>query len=130
MTASQRKPISVRQEHYDFACQLRDELAAVSDRTITLTDVISRALQCLADAHQRGAWLSPQEAAPLLERRHMDGIASALAQLAAHLGTPVETIRFFPAQHRIEVKLADTEPMPIYAGPLHGSSPTETVPPN
>ena len=76
--------MSLRADHYDKACALRDTLSDIIDSRATLTDVIGRALECLADAHERGAWLSPKEAAPLLEQRMLDQTVSLIAQFIAH----------------------------------------------
>ena len=79
-----RKQVSVRLATWRKAQKLRTELADKSGREVTLSDTIDRALQCLDDAHNSGAWLSPSEAGPVLNQRHLDGIASVLAQFCAH----------------------------------------------
>ena len=78
-----RRQVSLRLATWQKAAELRDPLAERSGRRVTIGDTIDRGLDCLADAHERGAWLSPREAAPILERRLQDQIASALAQFVA-----------------------------------------------
>ena len=78
-----RRQVSLRLATWQKAAELRDSLAERSGRRVTIGDTIDRGLDCLADAHERGAWLSPREAAPILERRLQDQIASALAQFVA-----------------------------------------------
>ena len=78
-----RRQVSLTYDDYQKAANLRDTLAEVSGRRVTLTDTIGRALACLEDAHARGAWLSPKEAAPVLERRMRDQLVSVLAQFIA-----------------------------------------------
>lgn len=80
----QRRMIGVPSELHERVTQLRDEIAETSGLNITLADAIRRAVECLEDAHQRGAWLSPREAEPILNQRHVDGLASVLAQFIAH----------------------------------------------
>ena len=49
--------------------RLRDSMAEKTGTRVTITDTITRTIDCLEDAIQRGAWLSPREAAPVLEQR-------------------------------------------------------------
>ena len=78
-----RAQIMMRSETRDLAAKLRDELVERSGARVTLADTVDRALKCLADAHERGAWLSSKEAAPILEQRHRDILASVIAQFVA-----------------------------------------------
>ncbi len=50
---------------------------------VAISDTIDRALDCLEDAHSRGAWLSPKEAAPVLEERLRKEVISVLTQFVA-----------------------------------------------
>lgn len=106
-----RKQVSLRIEAWQKAATLRDALAEKTGRNVTITDTIDRALECLADAHARGAWLSPKEAAPLLEQRLMDQIASVLAQFVAR-AMPDKTlagVKFHPTRRTAVVLLEEDE---------------------
>ena len=59
---------------------LQGELTASTGLKFRIGDVVRRATQALAAAHNAGAWLSPAESAPLFERRHREAIISAAAQ--------------------------------------------------
>ena len=83
MAQPNRRQVSLRTEAWNRAAKLRDELAERSGRKASLTDTIERALQCLEARHARGAWLSPQESAPVWEARLRDQIAFVLVQFAA-----------------------------------------------
>lgn len=78
-----RRQVSLRLDTWRKAVELRDRLAEKSGRRVAISDTIDRGLDCLADAYDRGAWLSPQEAAPAWEQRLQDQIASVLAQFVA-----------------------------------------------
>ena len=78
-----RRQVSLRLDTWRKAVELRDRLAEKSGRRVAISDTIDRGLDCLADAYDRGAWLSPQEAAPVWEQRLQDQIASVLAQFVA-----------------------------------------------
>lgn len=78
-----RRQVSLRLDTWRKAVELRDKLAEKSGRRVAISDTIDRGLECLADAYNRGAWLSPQEAAPVWEQRLQDQIASVLAQFVA-----------------------------------------------
>jgi hypothetical protein len=78
-----RRQVSLRLDTWRKAVELRDKLAEKSGRRVAISDTIDRGLACLADAYDRGAWLSPKEAAPVWEQRLQDQIASVLAQFIA-----------------------------------------------
>ena len=78
-----RRQVSLRNVDFEKATALRDAITEKSGRKITISDTVGRALDCLKDAHTRGAWLRPQEAAPVIEQRHRDQVASVLAQFVA-----------------------------------------------
>ena len=78
-----RRHIAISARDYERATALRDALAGRSGRKATISGTVGRALECLQDAHERGAWLSPREAAPVLEQRHRDNLASVVAQFLA-----------------------------------------------
>ena len=78
------KTIQMRRVIYDRAVNLRDDLTQMSDgRTISLSETVARALACLADAHKRGAWLSPAEALPMYEQSLIDLLVATAGQVAA-----------------------------------------------
>ena len=85
MAQRNRRQISIATEDYRRLAALRDTLAEKLGTRVTITDTVGRSIGCLEDAHERGAWLSPREAAPVLEQRHRDKLAVALiAQFIAH----------------------------------------------
>lgn len=83
MAQPNRRQISLRTSVWERASRLRDELAATSGRKVTISDTIDQGLRCLEDATSRGAWLSPREAAPVLEDRLRKDLVSAIAQFIA-----------------------------------------------
>ena len=118
MGQKNRKLVSVRSTTWDRANELRDALAEKSGRKITLSDVFERSLDSLADAHSRGAWLSPKEAAPLLEQRNRDRTVSILAQFIARL-MPERQLRgvvFDPATQSLIVHLEGEAPVQLFMG--------------
>ena len=92
MSQSKRKQVSLRAADFEKATGLRDAITKNSGRKVTISDTVARALDCLEDAHARGAWLSPREAAPVLEQRHRDRLASVIAQFVAR-ACPEKTLR-------------------------------------
>lgn len=83
MAQPNRRQVSLRSAVWLKATQLRDVLAAITGRKVTIADTIERALDCLEDANSRGAWLSPREAAPVLEERLRKEVVSVLTQFIA-----------------------------------------------
>ena len=76
--------VQLRREIYEKADQMRNELSSLNaGRNVSMTEVVTRALNCLQDAHRRQAWLSPAEALPLLERRVIDLLAATAGQVAS-----------------------------------------------
>ena len=117
-TQSNRRQVSLRLSAWEKAAKLRDALSKVSGRKVTITDTIERGLQCLEDAHARGAWLSPKEAAPILEERHRREIASVLAQFIAR-NLPERTLKgvqFDRENSSIYVHLDIGDPVPLFVG--------------
>lgn len=102
MAQENRRQISLRASVWLKATRLKEALAATSGRRVTITDTVDRALDCLADAHSRGAWLSPEEAAPLLEERLRKEVVSVLAQFIARAmpDRNLAGVTFKPAAHR------------------------------
>ena len=113
-----RRQVSVRTADFEKATALRDAIAEKSGRKITISDTVARALACLEDAHARGAWLSPQEAAPVLERRHRDQVASVLAQFIARACPEkvLKGIAFDSANEMLNVSFAEGDPIALWAG--------------
>ena len=72
--------IGVPRRTWTLAGELRDALAARSGRRVSLSETVERGLECLRDSHVRGAWLTPQEAAPVMEARMRAEIVSAIKQ--------------------------------------------------
>ena len=118
-----RHQVSVRNVDFEKATALRDAITEKSGRKITISDTVARALDCLQDAHARGAWLSPQEAAPVLEQRHRDQVVSVVAQLLARIAPerPLRGVAFDTEHDTLIVHMADSEPFPlVMSGPLMG----------
>ena len=123
MKQPNRHQVSVRNVDFEKATALRDAITKKSGRKITISDTVARALDCLQDAHARGAWLSPQEAAPVLEQRHRDQVVSVVAQLLARIAPerPLRGVAFDTEHDTLIVYFADSEPFPlVMSGPLMG----------
>ena len=118
-----RRHIAVNARDHERATALRDALAERSGRKVTISGTVGRALECLEDAHARGAWLSPQEAAPVLEQRHRDQVVSVVAQLLARIAPerPLRGVAFDTEHDILNVHFADSESFPlVMSGPLMG----------
>lgn len=115
-----RRQVSLRREVWQAASDLRDQLAEKSGRKVTITDTIERALQCLEDAHNRGAWLSPREAAPVMEDRHRRAIMSVVAQLIGRVvpSKRLNKITFSPSTDMLIVHLEDIGEVSLFVDTL------------
>ena len=82
MTA--RKMVNIRQDTYSKATRVQKALAERVGRPVSLADVLDRAVEALDDAHQRGAWLSPKEAGPVIEERQRMDLVTVITQVARH----------------------------------------------
>ena len=123
MKQPSRRQVSLRNVDFEKATALRDEITEKSGRKITISDTVARALDCLKDAHAQGAWLSPQEAAPVLEQRHRDQVVSVVAQLLARIAPerPLRGVAFDTEHDTLIVHMADSESFPlVMPGPLMG----------
>lgn len=70
MVKTAQANLPVRPETRALLGELTDSIRAKTGETTTsMATVIHRALVCLKDAQERGAWLSPAEAAPVQEER-------------------------------------------------------------
>ena len=110
--------MSLRIGDFEKATALRDAITEKSGRKITISDTVARALDCLQDVHARGAWLSPREAAPVLEQRHRDQVASVLAQFIAR-ACPEKMLRgiaFDSANEMMTVTFDQGDPIALWAG--------------
>ena len=118
MAQRNRRQISIVTEDYRRLAALRDGLAEKTGTRVTLTDTITRTIDCLADAHARGAWLKPSEAAAVLEQRHRDRLASALAQFIAR-ACPEKRLRriaFDPKNGMMTVHFDEDAPVAVWTG--------------
>ena len=118
-----RKQVSIHPSTYGLARELQEELSKKLGARVSMDMVFQRAFQCLQDAHSRGAWLSPKEAAPLLEQRHEGVIASVVAQFVAR-SMPDKQLRriAFDRQNRsVEVLLSDGPPVSLFVDSLRMS---------
>ena len=118
MKQTGRRQVSLRIADFEKAIALRDEITEKSGRKVTISDTVARALLCLQDAHARGAWLSPQEAAPILEQRHQDQVASALAQFIARACPEkrLKGIAFDSANGMLSVTFDQGDPIDLWTG--------------
>ena len=118
MKQPSRHQVSVRNVDFEKTTALRDALAEKSGRKVTISDTLSRALDCLEDAHKRNAWLSPREAAPVLEQRHRDQVASVLAQFIARACPEkrLKGIAFDSANEMMTVTFDEGDPIALWAG--------------
>ena len=108
-----RKMVSLRPSTYDKLESCRTVLSEITGRNISRADVIDRALDCLLDAHTRGAWLSPQEAGPVFEDRHRREIVSVLVQFIGRSmpGRQLTGVSFNAANSTCDVHLdGDDQP--------------------
>ena len=130
MKQPSRHQVSVRTVDFEKATALRDAITEKSGRKITISGTVGRALACLEDAHARGAWLSPSEAAPVLEQRHRDQVVSVVAQLLARIAPerPLRGVAFDAENDTLIVHFADSESFPlIMPGPLMGRGVADTT---
>ena len=126
MALRNRRQISIATEDYRRLAALRDMLAKKTGTRATITATVARAIDCLADAYQRGAWLSPVEAAPILEQRHRDKMASAIAQFIARAcpEKQLKSITFDPKNDMMIVSFAADDPVAIWAGDASAAAAT------
>ena len=118
MKQPSRRQVSLRTADYEKATALQGAITEKSGRKITISDTVARSLECLEDAHARGAWLSPSEAAPVLEQRHRDQVASVLAQFIAR-ACPEKKLRriaFDSANEMLTVTFDQGDPIALWAG--------------
>lgn len=111
-----RKMVSLRQSTYDKVESCRTVLSDFTERNISRADVIDRALDSLLDAHTRGAWLSPKEAAPVLEDRHRREIVSVVGQFIARIMPErrLTSVSFDPSKSICVIQLdGDEQPIPL-----------------
>ena len=123
MAKRDRRMVAVPLSVWTKASKIRDDLIARAGRNVTIAEVMSRGLDCLSDSHARGAWLSPKEAAPLLEERHRQSVMSAIAQVIARFAPDAELkgIVFDPENERILIHTEGAPPIAVLAGtPLLG----------
>ena len=110
-----RRVVSVPDKTYAEIGRLKAQLESVSGRRLSLADVIDRGLEYLADAHSRGAWLSPREAAPLLDQRHRQEIFNVVVQLVPRINPKltVAAVAFDPPRHKLNVQFLERDPIAI-----------------
>ena len=118
MVQRNRHQISLATKDYRRLVALRDALAKKVGMRATVTATVARAIDCLEDAYERGAWLSPSEAAPILEQRHRDILASVLAQFVAR-ACPEKTLKgiaFDPKSGMMTIHFDEDDPVSIWTG--------------
>ena len=118
MAQRNRRQISIATEDHRRLAALRDSLAEKTGTRVTITDTITRTIDCLEDACQRGAWLSPREAAPVLEQRHRDKLASVIAQFIARAcpEKQLKGIAFDPKNGMMTVIFEEDDPVAVWTG--------------
>ena len=82
---SRYKPVQLRHETFAKAKRIKDRLSERSGLNISMANIVERALTCLEDAHDRGAWLSPKEAAVMMEERVIGLLAHVAGQIATFM---------------------------------------------
>ena len=118
MAQRNRRQISIATEDYRRLAALRDLMAAKTGIKATVTATISRAIDCLSDAYERGAWLSPSEASLILEERHRDKLASVIAQFIAR-ACPEKQLRgiaFNTETGMMTVHFDEDDPVAVWTG--------------
>ena len=78
-----RRMVHMSLTTHQKACQLQIKIQEKIGLEVSLTRVIERGIQCLDDAYNRGAWLSPKEASRALEQRIRERITDLSEQLLA-----------------------------------------------
>ena len=96
------KNVRVPERAVTLLTRIRATLQQKTGLKVTESGTVERALNCLHDAHNRLAWLSPKEAGPVLTERHQDGVALALSQFAVQLGREVDRIEFSERVCRVQ----------------------------
>ena len=116
--AKRRKLVSLPTPVYEETKKMRDELGRMSRRKVTMAETIMRGIECLHDAHYRGAWLSPREAAPVLKQRVNDAVAKTVGQfiIQAMPETPLVSLNINPDTEIMTVTLVGKEPQLLYMG--------------
>ena len=113
-----RKMVSLPTPIYDETKKMRDELERISRRKVTMADTIMRGIECLQDAHYRGAWLSPREAAPVLKQRVNESVAKTVGQfiIQAMPTAQLKSININPETEIMTVSLEGQKPQHLYMG--------------
>ena len=78
---AKRKQVSIRAEQWHKLNALRIELEIMTGREVQITEAMGRAIDCMDDAHRRGAWLSPEEARGVMDERLKLAVALALRHI-------------------------------------------------
>ena len=88
---------------YEKARKLQTRIQEKIGLEVALGGVIERAIECLDDAQNRGAWLSPKEAAPQFERRFKERMMDLTEQLLAKVAPDrkLKSIDFKGGQMRV-----------------------------
>ena len=88
---------------YEKARQLQTKIQEKIGLEVALGGVIERGIECLDDAYNRGAWLSPKEASRALERRFMERMMDLTEQILAKVAPDrkLKKIDFKGAQMRV-----------------------------
>ena len=80
-----RRMVHMSLTTYEKACQLQTKIQEKIGLEVPLGRVIERGIECLDDAYNRGAWLSPKEAAPRFERRIKESMMDLTELLLARV---------------------------------------------
>ena len=97
-------------------------LRAMTGRAISKGETVERALECLTDAHSRGAWLSGAEAATVFEERHQTQVTAVVGQLLAAVRPDLELdgVGFDPVNGRAHVIIRGEPAITMEAASITG----------
>ena len=116
MAQPNRRQVSIRTETWHKAREISDRLSTKFERKVSISDTLDRGLRCLDDAHSRGAWLSPIEAAPVLEERYRRRVVSVLAQFVARAMPERSLTGVTFGRDSIDIELDGVEQMALFLG--------------
>ena len=106
-----RKVVQMPLNIYEKALKLQTKIQEKIGLEVTLGRVIERGIECLDDAYNRGAWLSPKEAAPRLERRIKERMMDLTEQLLAKVAPSRKLKKIDFQGGQIRVWLDDDKPI-------------------
>ena len=107
---TRQSPIMVSEATHTKAKALANELSSKIGLTVSLGEVVDRALECLKDAHGKGAWLSPREAGPVMEDRLRENILSVVVQVVKAIAPDARpVVSFREGENELNLKWNEVE---------------------